>query len=229
VSSGFEENQTAHFRTAALAEVQAEYPKYFEALTAHPRTLVGQEVPSAVGEGMERLRDSADVKDWQDAIKHLLVQEVDARLSAKQEEFAPTFETIHASIDLFRNNGDLVPGTKQFDKELAEEFVTMASDYEIRADGKLVGYSVPVQPLINQIRGRLAASRAKAAPAAAAAAPAPSAARQAAAAQLQRNEATGRWEAPQAGIASKAAVSGTGTNPADGLMDAFFRQNGMSI
>jgi hypothetical protein len=186
--------------------------------------LVGQEVPSAVGEGLERLRDSADVKDWQEAIKHLLIQEVDSRIQAKQEDLRGTFETIHASIDLFRNNGDLVPGTKQFDRELADEFAKMATDYEIRTDGKLVGYSVPVQPLINQIRSRLSSARG----AAGATQSAQNASRAAQVAQQPRTPA-GRWDAPQAGIPSKAGAGGTDDNPASGLMEAFFRQNGMTL
>lgn len=226
VANGFETNQLQHLETEALASVQAEYPKYFDALRQHPRTLVGKEVPRADGqEGMERLRDAADAENWQGAIKHQLAAEIRERVSAKQDELKDVFATVHSSIDLFRNNADLVPRTKQFDKELADRFASMASAYELKSNGKLVGYSVPVQPIINQLRTQLAAERA-AKPAPAAAAPS---AQQQRAAEQPRNQ-VGQFDAPQAGIPSRAGSSGAGGgNPADGLMDAFFRQNGVRV
>lgn len=182
---------------------------------------MGQEVPSLKGEGMERLKDSADARDWQEAVKQQLAAEVQSRVTARGEEFRDTFETIHSSIDLFRNNHDLIPYTKQFNKELADRFAGLAKDYELRSNGKLVGYSVPVQPLINQLRTQLA-SQAKPA-----AAPAQPSARQQQAATQARQE-DGRWDGPQAGIGSKAGRSGNATDdPAAGLMEAFMRQNGM--
>lgn len=206
--------------------MRTEYGRYFEAIGQHPRALVGQEVPSATGQGMERLRDAADAASWQDAIKHQLAQEVQARVEGRQEDMRETFATIHSSIDLFRNNGDLVPGTKQFDKELADEFVKLAKDYELRSDGKLIGYSVPVQPLINSVRSQLA-SRRSAAPAAPAA-PVPGARAEQAA--QQPRDGAGRWEGPQAALRSKAGSGGDGGEDiAGGLMDAFFRQNGVQI
>lgn len=207
--------------------MRTEYPRHFAEVSVHPRELVGKEVPKVNGEaGMERLRDAADAKDWQDAMKRLLVQEVQGRVETKQDEMRETFATVHASIDLFRNNVDLIPGTKQFDGELAEQFVAFAKDYEIRSDGKLVGYSVPVQPLVNQLRSQLATSRA-AAPAAPAAPAGPSAQQQRAAEQA-RNP-VGQFDAPQAGLRSKAGSGGGGESEADGLMGAFFRQNGFSL
>src|SRR5690606_13583295 len=101
-----------------LEEVRTEYPKHFEALNKHPRLLIGTEVPSVKGDGMERLRDAADAADWQEAMKHLLLDEVNSRTAVKQEELSGIFSTVHSSIDLFRNNADLIPGTKQFDREL---------------------------------------------------------------------------------------------------------------
>lgn len=210
----------------ALEEVRTEFPKHFAALEKHPRLLIGTEVPSVKGEGMERLRDAADAADWQDAMKHLLLDEVNSRTAVKQEELSDIFATVHGSIDLFRNNADLIPGTKQFDRELADQFAALAKDYELRNEGKLVGYSVPVQPLINQVRSQLVASRAAKAAPAPAATPSPRAAQAAA----QPRTETGQFDSPQAGFTSKAGTSAAaGTNPADGIMDAFFRQNGITI
>ena len=193
----------------------------------HPRQLVGVEVPKVNGEpGMEKLRDAADAASWQAAMKQLLVSEVQGRAAAKQDDLRGTYDTIHASIDLFRNNVDLIPGTKQFDGELAKQFVAMTSEYELRADGKLVGYSVNVQPLINQIRAGLTTSRAasKAPPAAAAAGPTPQQQR----AAEQARTPQGQFDAPQAGILSRQGSSaGTGDDVAAGVMDAFLRQNGV--
>lgn len=160
--------------------------------------LVGTEVPSLTGpEGsMETLRDVNDAREWQDAVKSLLTEEVRERATRSLEENKGILETVHASIELFAQNKDMVPGTRQFDRQLADRFAAMAKPYELRVDGKLHGFSIPVQPLIDSLRAQLTAERAAApaAPAAAAAA------------------ATGRPPAkpadpPQAGIGSKAGSS----------------------
>lgn len=223
IATKFEEGQAKHFQDLALAEARTEHAHYFEALGKHPRLLVGQQVPSLKGSGMETLRDAADARDWQDAVKHLLAEDVSARAETKAGELKDVFTTVHSSIDLFRNNVDLIPGTKQFDKELANEFAALAKEYEARSNGKLIGYSVPVQPMINQLRSRLATSRA-AAPAAPAA---PSPAQQRAAEQPRTP--AGQWDAPQAGISSKAGQSGDGDDVAGQLYGAFLRQNGITI
>src|SRR5688572_24089453 len=94
------------------------------------------------------------------------------------DENADFLTTVHASIELFQNNADLVPGTKEFDVDLANRFAAMATPYELRVEGKLQGYSIPVQPLIDQLRDQITKEReaAKAAaPAAQAGADAPAA------------------------------------------------------
>jgi len=193
--------------------VQQEYGQYFEAIQQAPRLLVGTQVPNLRDDGgTVTLRDSADAKDWQEAVKTILVKEVQDRAGRRSEDVAPMMETLHASVGLFQNNVDLVPGTKQFDKELADRFATYAKAYEHRVDGKLVGYQIPVQPLVDQVRTQLVAERAAKA-ASAPAAPAPTAAATTAAqqraAEQQRNR-VGQFatDAPQAGIQSKAGGGG---------------------
>jgi hypothetical protein len=140
--------------------VREEHGKYFEALEKHPRLLVGQEVPRINGEGMERLGDTADAKEWQEAIKSVLIQEIRDRAEAKVQESSQFMETVHASIDLFKNNPDLIPGTKNFDRDLAEDFAQMAKPYELRNDqGKLQGYTIPVQPIIENLRAKRQAAK----------------------------------------------------------------------
>lgn len=122
----------------------------------HPRLLVGTEVPAIGAEGMERLKDSNDAKEWQEAVRSLLVQEIRDEAQKKLDESRTYLETLHASIDLFKNNPDLIPGTRTFNKQLADKFAELAKPYEVRQDGKLQGYSVPVQPIIEALRGQLA-------------------------------------------------------------------------
>ena len=171
--------------------MREEHTQYFEALEKHPRMLVGAQVPAIGKEGMETLRDANDAREWQEAVKSLLVAEVRDKASKAMDESNEFLTTIHASIELFQNNKDLVPGTKDFDIDLANRFATMATPYELRVDGKLQGYSIPVQPLIEQIRNQLVAERkakpAAAAPAAPASKPEP--------------------DPPQAGVPSKAGAS----------------------
>lgn len=137
--------------------MQAQYGRYFEQLRKHPRQLVGQQVPSINGrEGMETLRDSQDAADWQGAVKQLLSNELRDRVSRRADADRQTMDVLHSSIGLFQNNNDLVPGTRQFNRVLADRFGEIAKPYELRVDGKLQGWSIPVQPLIDQLRKQLA-------------------------------------------------------------------------
>ena len=154
-----------------MEEVQAEYTQYFEALNKHPRLLVGTEVPAIGREGTETLRDTDDAKEWQEAVKSILVDDIRSRASKMMDDNKDFLTTVHQSIELFQNNSDLIPGTKGFDKELADRFAAIAAPYAIRAEDKLQGYSIPVQPIIDQLRTQIKAERA-AKPAAPAAPPA---------------------------------------------------------
>ena len=207
LSVKIEERAQQAYQAEAMEEVREEYPKYIEALTKHPRMLVGEQVPSLRGDGMETLRDSADAREWQEAVKAMLTEEIRANVDRRMEESRGELQTLHASIELFQNNPDLVPGTKQFDRELADKVMQLAKPYELRVEGKLQGFSIPVQPLVEQLRAQLKASRA-AAPPPAPAAPAP---------------AAPAAPAPQAGIRSKAGVSSEEEN-----FDTLFGTIGLS-
>ena len=123
----------------------------------------------------------------------LTLADLKRRVAARSDESQGFLRTVHSSIELFQNNADLVPGTKQFDRELADEFIKLAKPYEVRnGDNKLIGFQIPVQPLIDSVRQRLAATR-TAPPPAPPAPPAPEETHQ-----------------PQAGIPAKAGNSGEG-------------------
>lgn len=223
LATGFEQQQTKLVTAQIEQQVREERKSYIELLRQPARALIGRKVPSLTGNGDDTLRDAADARDWQEAVAQALNLEVESKVSARQEELSNVYSTVHASIDLFRNNADLVPGTKQFDKDLAEAFVTSAKDYEIRSGGKLIGYSIPVQPIINALRSQIVARRSAAA--------APTAAQPAATAQQQRaaeqpRTETGQWS-PQAGIRSSAGQSGGGDDTAAGVLEAFLRNNGV--
>ena len=160
--------------------------------------LVGTQVPALNGqEGeMETLRDASDAREWQDAVKMLLTDEVNERSTKQLEENKGILDTVHAAIELFTSNKDLVPGTRQFDRQLADRFASMVKPYELRVEGKLHGYTIPVQPIIDQLRAQLTTERA-------AAPPAP--AKPAAAAAGRQTRAAA--DPPQAGIESKAGSS----------------------
>lgn len=187
------------FKDAAIEEVKEEYGNYFAALEKHPRLLVGTQVPAIGKEGMETIRDTNDAREWQEAVKSILVDEIRDRAGRAMESDSTTLNTLHASIELFQKNGDLIPGSKDFDVELANRFATMVKPYETRVEGKLRGYSIPVQPIIDQLRDQVKAERA-----AKPAAPAEVGTAGAAAPAKPKQQA----EPPQAGIASKAGASG---------------------
>lgn len=191
--------------------MREEHKLYFEALEKHPRLLVGQQVPAVGKEGMELIRDTDDAREWQEAVKTILVEEVKGRAQKALDDNGDFLSTVHASIELFQNNVDLIPGSKDFDVELANRFADFAQPYELRVEGKLQGYSIPVQPIIDKFRDQLKAERAsKPAPAGnvgqpaapAAGAPAP----QSSTGTPTQTPAAAP-EAPQAGIPSKAGNS----------------------
>ena len=158
MSTVLEENITKQYQQAAFDEARENYEKYFEALETHPRLLVGTKVPAIGKEGEEVLRDSNDAKEWQEAVRGILVQEIEESARLKLEEQDGYMQTLHAAIDLFKNNTDLIPGTKTFNRALADEFAKIAEPYEVRNDGKLQGYSIPVQPIIEALRSKLSAA-----------------------------------------------------------------------
>lgn len=172
--------------------------------------MVGKEVPSLTeAGGKEVLRDSQDAADWQAAAQKLLEKEVVDRAQRKIEENAPSLQVLHATVELFQSNHDLVPGAKQFDKELADRFMAMAKPYLMVVDGKPRGFTIPVQPLVDSVRAQLVAERAARPPVPAAAAPAPAAAAGApapAATPPAAAPVAAPADAPQAGIPSKAGA-----------------------
>ena len=198
-----EENVSALHQQNALKEVREEHANYFNAINQHPRMLVGQEVPSLTGEGMEVLRDSADAKEWQEAVKGLLMQEIHDRADRAMDNDRDMMTTLHGAIDLFQNNRDLVPGTRSFDQELANQFVRTAKAYEVRLNGKLSGYSIPVQQLVDQLRTNLQETRKAAALAQPPAPSAPTPGKVGRPANPAPVE-----DGPQAGLRSKAGQSG---------------------
>lgn len=199
------------FQNEALAEAREQYGRYFDALEKHPYSLQGTEVPAVGREGVVRLGSTAEARDWQEAVKAELAADIRDRASRQLDEQRSVLNTLHASVELFQKNPDLTPGTTGFDRDLADQFAAMVKPYELRVEGKLHGYSIPVQPLIDSLRtqvhaGRAAAPAASAAPAAGGSAPTA----QAPAAATPPPASPG--EQPQAGIPSR---SGTGAEGED--------------
>jgi hypothetical protein len=219
-STAFETKQTEAIQQEVFGELRTEFTKYFDALDQHPRTLVGQRVPSATGQGEEVLKDSQDARDWQEAIKQQLAQIAATRVDQKKEDMRQVFETVHSSIELFQNNLDLYPGTKQFDRELADAFVAAAEPYALKSNGKRAQFVAT--------RAVKAAAPAAGAPAAPAATGTPTAQQQRAAEQPRTT--LGTFAGPQAGIHSQAGQSATGEDDvAAGVLGAFLRQNGVTL
>ena len=208
--SGLEAKQNEAFQEQAIAASREEHTRHFEAIEKHPRELVGTQVPNVTTGEMETLRDSEDAREWQEAVKGLLVQDVQERMRSSVEQARPTMDVLHSSGELFQKNPELLPGTRQFDVELATAFVAMAKPYELRIENRLVGYSIPVQPLLDQLREQTKTQRAAAV---AAAAPAAPSAQQQRAAEQQRNT-VGQFaaDAPQAGIPNRAGSSASEAN-----------------
>ena len=190
MSTALEERFTANFQEQALEDAAEDYPHYIERLRMHPLELVGQSLPSIDGsEDDVTFRTAEEVAQWQGAVKAILTREMEASVVAKQAESDEILDVIHGSIQMFQANPDMVPGHSGYNKRLASEFAKLAEPYALRLNGKLTGYSIPVQGLIDRVRAQVNAAPA-AKPAAKPAAP-PAA-------------------KPQAGLSSRAGASGSG-------------------
>lgn len=192
MGEALEERFTTSFEQQAVEQAQEDYPHYIEVLQLHPLELVGKELPSIDGSDDNVVFRTADeIAHYQEAVKTILQRELAQSVEQRRADSNEVLDVVHASIQLFQDNPDLVPGSKSYNKQLASEFVKIAEPYALKMNGKLTGYSIPVQGLVDQVRARI-----KAAPTAPAAkAPAKKAAPGA---------------KPQAGIPSKAGASGEG-------------------
>ena len=155
-------------RVEALTGMKEEFNTYFEIIEAPPRMLIGKSVPSLDPEkDTEVLRDAADARDYQEAAKTLLAKELGSRVQAGVQEQAAYLQVLSQSIDMIQQNPDLLR-----DKVFADRVADLIKPYEYRKDGKLIGYSVNVIPLVAQVRKQLAAERAAGGAPATSAAPA---------------------------------------------------------
>jgi hypothetical protein len=216
-SKAIEENTSKAFEAQATSELQEKFSGAFALLEDIPYLMVGKTVPNLRGDGEVTLRDTTEAEQYQKALGRIIDGERQKLISQKHDQVRPIMSVVQESVLLFQNNKDLVPNTKEFDPELAEAFTRTARAYELRADGKLVGYHVNVQPLINELRTQLATRRG-----ASSAQQPQQTARQQQAAQQPRND-VGQFDAPQAAIPSKVADSGE----ADDSYDAFWTTVGM--
>lgn len=210
VSTGLEETLVRSHQEEALAEVREEHKAYFDALDTHSRLLVGTEVPSLRGEGTETLRDSQDAEEWKDAVKSILVADINARVQERMSNKNSPIQPLHDAVAMFRDNPDLVPSYSTFNRKLADQFAAAVKPYEHRVDGKLMGYSIPVQPIIDVLRQQLAAAPAPAAPAAPPVATPPAK----------------PADPPQEGIPASSASGGTGDS-GDDFQESYWAALGM--
>jgi hypothetical protein len=191
-------------------------PTFLQMLQAHPMELVGNQVPNVNGqEGVMRLNNAAEAEAWLGAVKQILGRQVNARTEALLQDARPILSTLQGANNLFKNNPDLVPGTKEYNPELAKQVYALTKTYIHKVDDKAIGFRVDIQPVVDAVREQLKT-----------AAPAPTA-RQEQAAQQARTP-TGQFDAPQAGIPSQAGISGDPEEDYDPFWKAVGRP-GMTI
>ena len=179
-------------RVQKLGEMRDEFGAYFQATEMPARNLIGKEVPSLDPDrDTETIRDLADAQDYQAAVRDTLVKELQQRVVNQVDENREYLEVVGQSIDVLQSHPDLLR-----DKVLADRVSQLIKPYEYRHEGKLVGWSVNVLPLISQVKEQLKAERQRTSKPAASAAPAKSAANKPPA------------DPPQAGIKSSAGQSG---------------------
>lgn len=142
-------------RVETLTGMRTEFSTYFDIIEAAPRMLIGKQVPSLDPEkDTEVIRDANDARDYQEAAKSLLAKELGSRVTAAVQEQGEYLQVVSQSIDMLQQNPDLLR-----DKVLADRVAALIKPYEYRKDGKLVGYSVNVIPLVAQVRQQLQTER----------------------------------------------------------------------
>lgn len=158
LSEKLEERFEASFRQQAVEQAQQDYPHYIEKLNMHPLELVGKELPAIDGSDETITpRTAEEVREWQEAVKVILGRELEASVAEKQAESAEVLDVVHSSIELLRDNPDIVPGSKSYNKELAKRFIKLAEPYALKMNDKLTGFSIPMQGLLNQVRAQVQA------------------------------------------------------------------------
>lgn len=186
----FGDNLYRTYQAQALQEAEENYGHYIDSLKMHPMELIGKALPPLTADGDDVVfSTAAEVREWQEAVQTVIRRELEQRISHLAEEDAEVINVVYSSIELFKNNHDLIPNSKGFNRQLADNVARLLKPYELRMDGKLTGYSIDPQGIIDQARGQL--SQQPAAPAPAKKAPAKKAAPR-----------------PQAGVRSKAGASG---------------------
>lgn len=199
VSEALDQRFLENHQQTALEGIREDYGHYIDRLEMHPMELLGVELPPIDGSDKTvSFNTVQDVRDWQEAVQTVLRRDVQARVDAFTEEDQDVRSVIQDSIQLFVNNPDLNPKSSGFNKELADEVARIARPYALKMDGKLTGYSIPIQGIVDQVR----ASQANRAAPATASAPV-------------GKKPTKPAERPQAGVQSKAGTSQEGSNEAD--------------
>lgn len=143
-------------RTSELAAMREEFESYFQAAEIPARNLIGKTVPSLdPDKDTEVIRDLSDAQDYQQATRETLVKELQSRVSNTIQENQEYLQVVGQSIDMIQANPDLLR-----DRQLADRVAQLIQPYEYRQDGKLLGWSVNVLPLVARVREQLKVERA---------------------------------------------------------------------
>src|SRR5690606_30848239 len=125
-STALEERFTQHYQSQVVAQFEEEYSHYTDLLDLHPMELVGKEVPPLDGsEQSVVFRTTAEAKEYQDAVKTVLGRMMRSEVEKLREADDEVITVVHNSIELFQSNPDLVPGAKNFNRELADQVMSL--------------------------------------------------------------------------------------------------------
>jgi hypothetical protein len=208
-SNKITQNMESSFRQAATAEVEADIDKVFlDILNDDPYQLATKSVPDirpgAANDAKVTLRDSSEAKAYQESLAKLVKAEIDDVVKQKTDQIRPLMSVTQESALLLQSNPDLIPDTDKYDPELAALVYEVGKSYELKVNDKVIGFQVPMQPIINKLRGDLEKSRGV-----------DGVVQQQMSAQQQRaaeqaREQDGKFAGPQGGILSKQNASGEG-------------------
>jgi len=212
-----DERMEEAFKQQALEEVRGSIdPGFIDVLRKPAYILRGTEVPDirpgAAANAKITIRDTQEAKDYQEALQHLIEQDIEAKISEKREAIRPLMSVVQESSLVIQNNPDLLPDTKGFDPDLLSRVVRAVKPYEVKnADGKVIGWHGNIQPIINELRAQVIKERTTTD------VKSQQQAQQRAEQQRQQAAAQARTpsgqftnpDAPQAGITSKSGFSGT--------------------
>lgn len=155
--TGIEAAFTRRAEETILPRMNEEYANFIRHIQAAPRDLIGKELPiNGDPANMSKIRDEESAVAWQREHQQLLEQTFQELREDYMREHSTERVAVNNALELFSANPDLIPGTTDFNKDLAEGVMKYASKFIVKDEnGRAIGFTVSVNNLISYARQEL--------------------------------------------------------------------------